>query len=387
MTPFSADSTAETLSRCREAAQAGASPEDLAQLGAGLDPDLLAAVRWSQTSARAARPQPDPAFADRLRRELVQAANANAPTQQTPHAVRLRPFGLAEDYAGDPALPPSHALTERAERRPLLAPTRIRPWLAIVAALVLLALGGVLFARRLGIAPPTTEIASPGAPSVETMLDTAVDGAPGSWLPLTVERWSFQQGGSLSIPAVDGPQWLTAKTGSIVATINGIGQTLPAGRSVVVPPGKTVAIRNAGRDQAAVLRGMASLGFALATYDPKLVQKATAFHTEASMALPPGASRLVFDQLTIPPGMTMLAEAATGQDWFAISQGQLGLTLIGDGLPAGWTSGQGRALTPADAIPVLAPGTQLTMHNIGEEPLVLLRLRLQPASAATATGA
>ncbi|HEU0113559.1 MAG TPA: hypothetical protein VFQ80_02745, partial [Thermomicrobiales bacterium] len=374
------------LSRYREAARTGASAEELASIGAGLDPDLLATVRWSQTSARAARPQPDPVFADRLRRELVQAANANAPAQPTPHAVRPRPIGIAEGDADGRALPPAHASAARAAPRPRELPPRRWGYLAAVAALVLLALGGVLLALRLGIGRPTTEIASPGAPSVETMLDTAIAGAPDSWLPLTIERWSFQPGGTLSIPAVDGPQWLTAETGSIVATIDGASQTLAAGRSVVVPAGQTVAFRNTGLGEVAALRGVASLGFALADYDPALVQKAAAFHTAASMALPPGSSRLVFDQLTIPPDMTMLAEAATGQDWFAIGRGHLGLTLVGDALPAGWSSGHERTLTPADTIPVLVPGTQLTMHNLGDEPLVLLRLRVQTTPGAAAVG-
>ena len=339
-------------------------------------------MRWSQTRARAARPQPDPAFADRLRRDLVHAAIV--PTQPAP-AVAPRPVGVAEDHASR-ALPPSRPLPERAEPRPLRLPIGIWPRLAIVAAVVLLALGGGLLARRLVPGQPATQIASPGAPSAATLVDANFQGAPDRWLPLSVERWSFQPGGTLTIPPVDGPQWLTAETGSIVATIEGASQALGPGQSAVVRSGQTVALRNAGLGEVAVLRGVASLGFALANYDPTRVQKTTAFHTAASMALPPGASRLVFDQLTIPPGMTMLAEAATGQDWFAISQGQLGLTLIGDGLPAGWTSGQERALTVADAIPVLVPGTHLTMHDLGDEPLVLLRLRLQPATAATATG-
>jgi hypothetical protein len=79
----------------------------------------------------------------------------------------------------------------------------------------------------------------------------------------------------------------------------------------------------------------------------------------------------------------MRAEAATGQDWFAIITGQLGLTLIGDALPQGWSSGQERELDPDNPIPVLVPGTHITMRNLGDDPLVLLRLRVQQVAGDT----
>ena len=82
---------------------------------------------------------------------------------------------------------------------------------------------------------------------------------------------------------------------------------------------------------------MAAQGFSLEEYDRGLVTKENALDTQAHESLPPGTSlRVVFDRLSIPPGKTMRAEAATGQDWFAIVTGQLGLTLIGDALPQGW---------------------------------------------------
>jgi hypothetical protein len=74
MSPVRPDAIADALSRYRAAVQANVSAEKLARLGAGVDPDLLATVRWSQTRARAARPRPDPVFVGRLRRLLTHAA-------------------------------------------------------------------------------------------------------------------------------------------------------------------------------------------------------------------------------------------------------------------------------------------------------------------------
>jgi hypothetical protein len=132
---------------------------------------------------------------------------------------------------------------------------------------------------------------------------------------------------------------------------------------------------------------VAAASFSLEDYDRAVISKESALDTEAHEALPPGQSHIVFDRLTIPPGTLMTAEAATGQDWFDIVTGQLGLTLIGDVLPQGWESGRERELTADDTVPILVPGTRVTMRNVGDDPLVLLRLRVSslPAGAAAET--
>jgi hypothetical protein len=55
-------------------------------------------------------------------------------------------------------------------------------------------------------------------------------------------------------------------------------------------------------------------------------------------------------------------------------------------LPQGWTSGHECELTTKDPIPVLVPGTHITMRNIGADPLVLLRLRVQSVAQAATPG-
>jgi hypothetical protein len=375
--PFSRDPTAEALSRYRVALLSGASTEELARLAQGLDPELVAAERWSLTVGRQARPRPDPQFVRRFRRELVQAAAAPGATPPT-LTPSLSPQASLDDRRAAPV--------SREE------PARLRPrwgWgqLAAAAVLIFLLVGAILLLRYVAIGRPPTQLAVVGEPTSERLVDATVEGAPNMQTPLAVERWRFQPGGTLSIPAVDGPQWIVAETGPIVATVDGGGQTLAADQSLVIPAGHSLALRNSGLAETDLLRGVATTGFALEEYDRALVRKETALDTAAHESLPPGRSHIVFDRLTIPPGTVLMTEAATGQDWFAVSSGRLGLTLIGDALPRGWTSGQEHELPVGEPVPLLVPGTHITLHNLGEDPLVVLRLGVTPEPASpTATG-
>jgi hypothetical protein len=265
---------------------------------------------------------------------------------------------------------------------PVTHPRRAWGQVAAAAVLALLLVGSVLLVRQVTFERAETQLGAVGEPTTETLVDATLTGASETWTPLAVERWRFQPGGTLTIPAVEGTQWVVADTGPIVATVNGTGQSLAPGQSLVVPTGQTLELRNPGLTETAIFRGVAATGFALEEYDRALVAEEVALDTEAHEALPPGVSHLIFDRFIIPVGTTMRAEAASGQDWFDIASGQLGLTLIGDALPQGWSSGQERELTAADPVPVLVPGTAITMRNAGDEPLVLLRLRISPQNQA-----
>ncbi len=365
-------SPAEQLSYLREALVQNAPPEELARLARGLDPGLVETLRWSITTGRQARPQPDPVFVRTLRDQLVQAASVSG---ITPPAMQPRP-ALLPPLAAPPA--PERGETGPAVRRPRWA------WGLLAAALLLVLVSGVWAAYFRDLAPPMVLMA-PGAPATATLLDTTLVGAPTGYTPLTLDRWSFQPGGTLTVSPVDGPQWVVAETGLLVVTVDDAPQSLTPGQSLVIPAGSALAVRNPELAAVTMLRGVANSGFTLEEYDRGDVSKVNVLNTAAHPSLPPGPSRVVFDQLTIPPGTTMQADAATGQDWFQIDRGLLGLTLIGDALPLGWTSGQERELAAGEVIPRINPGMHLTMHNVGEDSLVLLRLRVeQPVATATA---
>ncbi len=64
---------ADALSRYRNALVEGAPPEELARLAEPLDPELLETLHWTRSAGQRAQETPDPRFAKRLERDLLQA--------------------------------------------------------------------------------------------------------------------------------------------------------------------------------------------------------------------------------------------------------------------------------------------------------------------------
>lgn len=141
---------------------------------------------------------------------------------------------------------------------------------------------------------------------------------------------------------------------------------------------------NTGPAVSSALRGVAEARFVYEEYDQSAITRQTALDTAAHEALPPGASRVVFERLTLVAGTTLVLEPATGQDWLSVASGRLGVTLLGRGLPLNWEAGREREIAVDELLPALVPGTKVTLRNIGDEALVLLRLRVMPAAASSA---
>jgi hypothetical protein len=369
----------EALGRYREALIEGVPAEELARLGETLDPDLVETLHWMRTAGQRARPTPDPLFAKRLERDLLRAFS---PTMVEPPTLRVEEPGEEEDAHAD-VPPPVLLSSRRAGLRGMPFGQSRWNWgqLAAAAVLVLMLTGSLLAVRYVTTGRPQTEFAAVGQPQFETLVDATVEGASAAYTPLSVERWTFQPGGAtLTVPKLDGPQWIVAETGPFVATVNGQPQPLAMGQSLVVPAGEELQLRNSGLEAASVLRGVAAAGFSLEDYDRAAIKKETALDSEAHEAIPPGASRVLFERITLPEGASLLAEPATGQDWLGVVSGELGLTLVGDVVPPGWTSGMDRQLGPGDPVPALVPGTSVSLRNLGTGPLVLLRLHVTPLS-------
>jgi hypothetical protein len=358
------------VSRYRDALVRGAPPDELAALAQSLDPESVTTLHWMRETARATLPKPDPLFAHRLERELRRGFSPSA-TDPVPRGAGPPPSGdrVSGPPPGGPPRPlPPPAARSRANWQPLA-----------VAAVLLLVLTGALIAyRQAAVERPHTVLVGAGDAHFETLVHATVEGAATTPTAIAIERWRMQPGGAVSIPPVAGPQWVVAEDGPLVAAVDGARRSLAPGQGVVIAAGKRLELRNTGLNQVAVLRGVAASGFSLETYDRDLVSRETALDTEAHESLPPGTSRIVFDRLTLPPDASITLEPATGQDWMAVVSGTLGLTLTGDTVPRGWTSGREREMTASDAFPILVPGTAVTLRNLGEEPLVLLRLRVTP---------
>jgi len=361
MPATSHDATAEALSRYREALTGGAADTELAELARDVDPELIAAVRWTMLGARPERPQPDDEFVRQLRQTLLHADRVETVATATPLAARMADASTVNEAAAG-------VMTWRQRRW---------QWVALAATVLVL----VITAVALRFVPlerpvPETNLAATGAPTTQTLFDGEVSGDAEAWLPLSIESWQMPPGSRLTLPRLEGPQWIVADTGAVQATIDGTSRAVLAGGSAIVPAGSVADIRNEGLSTVSLLRGMAATGFSLPTSDGA-VSREVAFETGAHESLPPGESHVILERLTIPPGTTLKLDSATGQNWFDVVSGELGLTLIGDDPPLGWTSEQERQMAPNEPVPVLVPGTRIWLHNLGDSDLILYALRVE----------
>jgi hypothetical protein len=355
-----------------------------------LDPAAAAAIRRVENLAAAPLPA---AARERARQRLL--AQIDQAGQQKPQVDRkgggqrlkslIGPNGHAAPNPPQPlARWPSFGQTETVFTRH----GGVFGRLALAALLVLTLLAGLLALRvvRPGWVVPLPE------PLAETLLDATLEGPAAGWTPIGIERWIFQPGpATLRVPPLDGPQWIVADDGAFLAVLDGAEQTLAPGEAIVVETGQTLVLRNLGSRQASVLRGVVAAGFALEEFDRVAIERRQVLNNESLVAVPPGPSRVGFVRLTLPPGIAMPTVEARERDWLvAIVSGRLGLTIDGEVMPTGWRAGVEREVEAGGRIPALVPGTRVTLRNIGEEPLVLLRLTLldpepivgAPASAA-----
>ena len=67
---------------------------------------------------------------------------------------------------------------------------------------------------------------------------------------------------------------------------------------------------------------------------------------------------------------------------WGIAEGRVGITLEGARLPFRWKPGEERKFAGGQFLPFIAPGTQMTLRNVEERPVVLYRLTLTPELAA-----
>jgi hypothetical protein len=335
------------------------------------DPTLLPAVARLRALDRAQRA--DPRLAERIWTELMNEAGVTGanPLPQVAHITPVSRNGRAapspwRSGGGD-------AIKPVVRRLPLAQ--------LAAAAVLLLTLVASLLVLRIAAPRPTATLDAADAPTVQTLVDTVVDNPAVEWTPLTVERWTFQPGGgALTIPPLTGPQWIVAEGSGLVVAVGGVERELVADAGLVVPPGQELVMWNTGSGASSALRGFAEARFVFEEYDQSVITRQTALDTEAHEALPPGASRVVFERLTLFAGTTLVLEPATGQDWLSVASGELGVTLLGNGLPLNWQSGREREIADDELLPALVPGTKVALHNIGDESLVLLHLRVLPAT-------
>ncbi|MEA2514264.1 MAG: hypothetical protein QOJ59_3751 [Thermomicrobiales bacterium] len=292
-------------------------------------------------------------------------------------------------------VPNGHA-GSRLRRVPLLtipAGGQRLPWAfaqLATAALLLITLGSVYLAflhQRTGEDGPT--VVRPFASTVnESLLDVVADATPSGNTAVAVALWSFRPGPlPLTLVASAGPKYVVADTGSFVVAIEGDEHTLAAGDHLQVPPGSEIVLRNAGtRDATAFVVYVVPNNEAMWwdwTADPTQITRGLPIYSNTD-AFPSAPTHLSLERLTLSPGEALPTYETSRFEWIGIVAGRLGLALAGDRLPYRWESGQEQLFVGEQAVPKLQDGWQMTLRNAGDEPLVLVRLRVTPAGHAGA---
>ena len=127
-----------------------------------------------------------------------------------------------------------------------------------------------------------------------------------------------------------------------------------------------------------VISGFADTGYW--TVDP-IAHTVDFLISSSADALPGGSARLVLERLMLPPGSALPAQEASPLVWNEIGEGAVGLTLEGEQLPFRWKSGAERTFRGGQYLPVVQPGTRMTLRNAIDTPLVLYRLTITPSGA------
>jgi len=331
---------------------------------------------------------------ERVWRELQQHQRWKEPDVKT-HSLSAYD-SVGSPVASDPLpwAPRSSALPAR----PLI-PMRWASARLATAALVLLVLAGSVLTFGPGLPgrqddTPVLLPAMSGTPAAETvvtetLLDAPVDGLPTGFGTIALLRWTLDPGSrELVFVPLEGPRFFVVESGALTAIEAGTERQLSAG-DVYIPaaPDQDVAFRVSGPDEATLLRGLVAESLIPAADGADPVGHRYEFLLESShFALPGGSGRLVVERLTLPPESALPPQEAGPFVWMEVAEGTLGLTLEGEDLPPGWTTGEEQAARFSIGLPPIPPGTRMSMRNAGDDPLVLYRMTLRPDAAEAAAG-
>ena len=352
--------------------------QDHADVASDRDPVDAATIRYLH--AFDDRPGPDPAFRHRLREELM---NADAiPVSSQPSLLPYTNRRASQpQWIAPQTLPP-------ASRRWGLAP------FATAALLVLTLVGGFLasgsgrFGRQ-AMAPlllpainATLATSLGSEPTAETLLDTTFADLPDGASSVFVEPWTFKAGANaLAMPPFAGPRAVVASDGTFAVELDGEEHNLRPGESLVVPGGQELVARNTGQSEATLLHIGVTATYPQAVFDTAFITYRYIIVTTGKM--PAGAARFVVERFTMAPGSSLPSFTLAANQWVGIGEGTVGVTLEGDRLPLNWESGEERDFAP-DYFPAVAPGTDVTLRNAGDDQLVVYRLTITPGSAEAA---
>jgi hypothetical protein len=234
-------------------------------------------------------------------------------------------------------------------------------------------------------AQDASPVATPGGaePTIETLLDITTDALPAGHAIVAVDRWTLKPSATaLTLPPHGGVVVITVASGEIIATAAETEHQLATG-DTFAPANEEVALRAPGDEDATAFVVYIISGFMdteLTDRDP-IAYAVEYLISTSTDALPGGSARLVLKRLTLPPGSALPQREATPLVWTEIGEGAVGVTLEGEQLPFRWKSGAERTFRHGQYLPVIQPGTRMTLRNADDTPLVLYRLTMTPSGA------
>jgi hypothetical protein len=235
--------------------------------------------------------------------------------------------------------------------------------------------------------------AAPQTVATDAILDVTTDALPAGHASIGVRSWTLRPSPeALTMPPLGGPVFITIAAGTITATVDGAEQRLTAGQRLTLAGDTVTTFRTAGAEEARIFElyvvpsftapgrglGEADVDSPTWAYDP-VAYTAEYLITASPDGLPGGSSHLILDRLTLPPGSSLPPQGAGPLTWIEVREGVLGLTLEGERLPFRWTSGEERTFRLRQALPITQSGTEMTLRNAGDDPLILYRLTLVPS--------
>ncbi len=344
------------------------------------DYELAATVRQLQANDDA--PPADPRFGDRLLEDLMH------PT--TVHDSVVFPLTPARPTIRDP-LAASRSVPEISPPRPGWALVQLATAALVVLALVgsVVALGS-LRGRTSAWLPmlpafsgtPTAE----GEIVTETLIDVADATLPAGPVQLYVLVTELQPGVSASLGGQVGTMSYRVEQGTVKVSHSGVEQVVHAGEQWSAPVDGVAALENVGDDVARIVEADVNDALATSSLEASYASKfsdpqgaSESFVIQAATDLTTGSGRVTLERLTLPPGTVLDPYTKTQFDWIGIAAGRLGVTLEGERLPFRWDPGEERTFGLVQSMPVIPPGTEVTLRNADDTPLVLYHLTLTPS--------
>ena len=258
---------------------------------------------------------------------------------------------------------------------------------SVIAVIVVVAL---LVVSPLALAQEATPLATPAvsAPTFETLLDTTIDGIPEGRARIGLDRWRLQSSPQpLTMPALVGPVAVAVEGGNLTASEAGTEHTIAAGEHHTFSGAQPVAFHAADAEEVIVsVVYVVPSSFAVEGWASDPLAHTMDYPIDASAeGLQEGSGRVLLERITLPPGSALPPQEVSPLVWWGITEGRVGITLEGERLPFRWKPGEERKFAGGEILPFLAPGTQMTLRNVEERPVVLYRLKLTPELAAEGT--